>query len=70
MNPATLAYIGLGLDALIKLWAIETGKPDGWEPTAADWAELRKRNREATPEAVAQAAREHLKRFTGPTTGT
>ena len=70
MNPALLAYIGLGIDALVKIWALESGKPDGWEPSPEEWAEMRKRNRDATPEAVAEAARKHLSRFTGPTTGT
>ena len=60
MNPASLAYIKLGLDALIKLWAIHANKPPGWEPSAADWAELRAQVMADTPEAMREEARKLL----------
>lgn len=60
MNPATLAYISLGLDALIKLWAIHANKPPGWTPSAEDWAELRAQVIADTPEAMRQEAKDLL----------
>lgn len=57
MNPTQLALLQLGLDALVKLWANHSGKPQGWKPTAEDWAALESEVLAATPEAVDEEAR-------------
>ena len=60
MNPAALSLIALGLDALLKLWAINTNKPDGWVPTPKDWEDLMAQIDAATPEAEKELARKRL----------
>ena len=50
----------MGLDALLKLWAINTNKPDGWVPTEKDWADLLAQIDAATPEAEKAAALKRL----------
>lgn len=44
MNPIVAAAITQGIAALIEIWRVHANKPMGWEPTAEDWAELRRAN--------------------------
>ena len=60
MNPATLALIAMGLDALLKLWAQHTNKPADWKPTPQDWLDLMAQIDAATPEAEKAAASARL----------
>lgn len=51
MNPQTVIALGAGIDFLLKLWAHLENKPEGWKPTAEDWAALDAEVAGATPEA-------------------
>lgn len=44
MNPIVAAAITQGIAALVEIWRVHANKPAGWEPTAEDWAELRRAN--------------------------
>lgn len=48
------------IDAGFKLLANHLGKPEGWRPTAQEWADLDAEVAAATPEAVRAAARARL----------
>lgn len=45
MDAFTILAINAVLDAAIKIWTKLAGKEDGWEPTAEDWARMRRNNR-------------------------
>lgn len=60
MTPQALSLIALGLDALIKLWALHENKPAGWKPSPEDWAKLREEVEAATPQAELEAAKKRL----------
>ena len=44
MNPIVAAAVTQGIAALVEIWRVHANKPAGWEPTAEDWAELRRAN--------------------------
>jgi len=58
MNPAILPLIALGLDTLIKIWAIHENKPQDWKPSPEDWAKLIAEVRASTADQILKEAKE------------
>lgn len=52
--------IATGMSALLEIWRTHANKPEGWVPSAQDWADLGVSVDESTPENEKAAARARL----------
>lgn len=59
MDPITATLAANAILALLQIWAQHSGKPAGWKPGVADWAEL-EAWASRTPEQIKHEARERL----------
>lgn len=56
MNPIVAAAVTQGIAALVEIWRVHANKPAGWEPTAEDWADLRRANAKTAADYEREAA--------------